>query len=95
MDFEIYREELESMSRSRTEKGGRPPYDAVLMFKIVILQKLYNLSDHQTEYQINDRYSFQRFLGVGQNEKLPDEKTIWVFRERLIREGLDRILFSK
>ncbi|EKR74422.1 transposase [Leptospira noguchii] len=45
---------------------------------------MYNLSDHQTEYQINDRYSFQRFLGVGQKEKLPDEKTIWVFRERLI-----------
>ncbi|UOG59744.1 transposase [Leptospira noguchii] len=49
MDFEIYREELESMSRSGTKKGGRPPYDGVLMFKIVILQKLYNLSDHQDQ----------------------------------------------
>ncbi|EMN90713.1 IS5/IS1182 family transposase [Leptospira weilii] len=83
------------MNRSGTEKGGRPPYDAVLMFKIIVLQKLYNLSDHQTEYQINDRFSFQRFLGIGEHEKLPDEKTIWVYRERLIREGLDRILFSK
>ncbi|WP_235596112.1 transposase [Leptospira weilii] len=46
------------------------------MFKIIVLQKLYNLSDHQTEYQINDRFSFQRFLGVGEHEKLPDEKTI-------------------
>ncbi|EMF82324.1 transposase PF05598 domain protein [Leptospira weilii serovar Topaz str. LT2116] len=95
IDFENYREELESMNRSGTEKGGRPPYDAVLMFKIIVLQKLYNLSDHQTEYQINDRFSFQRFLGVGAHEKLPNEKTIWVYRERLIREGLDRILFSK
>nr|WP_269746446.1 transposase [Leptospira noguchii] len=65
------------------------------MFKIIVLQKLYNLSDRQTEYQINDRFTFQRFLGVGEHEKLPDEKTIWVYRERLIREGSDRILFSK
>ncbi|EPE81831.1 transposase PF05598 domain protein [Leptospira noguchii str. 1993005606] len=95
VDFEIFREELESMSRSGTEKGGRPPYDPVMMFKIIVLQKLYNLSDRQTEYQINDRFTFQRFLGVGEHEKLPDEKTIWVYRERLIREGSDRILFSK
>lgn len=59
IDFEIYREELESMYRSGTEKGGRPPYDPVKMFKIILLQKLYNLSDQQTEFQINDRASFK------------------------------------
>ncbi|EMO27344.1 transposase PF05598 domain protein [Leptospira interrogans serovar Bataviae str. HAI135] len=62
MDFEIYREELESMSRSGTEKGGRPPYDAVLMFKIVILQKLYNLSDHQQSIRSTIVIRFKDFL---------------------------------
>lgn len=95
VNFEIYREDLESMYKSGTEKGGRPPYDPIKMFKILILQRLYNLSDRQTEFQINDRASFQRFLGIGAYDPLPDEKTIWLFRERLIKEGLDKILFDK
>ncbi|CEM63474.1 hypothetical protein TPHV1_90103 [Treponema phagedenis] len=45
--------------------GGRPAYDYVMMFKIIILQKLYNISDDQTEYQINDRLSFMRFFRIG------------------------------
>lgn len=52
-----------------TGKGGRPPYDVVMMFKILVLQRLYNLSDDQTEYQINDRMSFMRFLGINLCEK--------------------------
>lgn len=95
VDFEVYREELESMYRSGTEKGGRPPYDPIKMFKILLLQRLYNLSDRQTEFQINDRASFQRFIGVGAYESLPDEKTIWLFKERLVKEGLEEILFNK
>ena len=95
VNFEIYRDDLESMYKSGTEKGGRPPYDPIKMLKVLILQRLYNLSDRQTEFQINDRASFQRFLGVGAYESLPDEKTIWLFRERLIKEGLDKILFDK
>lgn len=65
------------------------------MLEILILQNLYNLSDRQTEFQINDRASFQRFLGIGAYDSLPDEKTIWLFKERLINEGLDKILFDK
>ena len=87
IDFEIYRDDLESMYKSGTQKGGRPPYDPVKMLKILILQKLYNLSDRQTEYQINDRASFQRFLGIGAYDPLPDENTIWLFKERLMKEG--------
>ena len=65
------------------------------MFKILILQSLYNLSDHQTEYQIRDRLSFIRFLGLGLGSKVPDEKTLWDFRERLVRsDGIDK-LFKK
>ena len=41
-----------------SSKGSRPPYNVILMFKILILQRLYGLSDNQTEYQINDRMSF-------------------------------------
>jgi len=57
---------------SRGTHGGRPPYDAVLIFKVLILQSLYNLSDDQTEYQIKDRLSFMRFLGLDLWENVPD-----------------------
>jgi transposase, IS5 family len=53
------------------------------MFKVLVLQALYNLSDDQTEYQIKDRLSFRRFLNLGMNEPVPDAKTIWLFREHL------------
>ena len=76
-------------------KGGRPPYDAVLMFKVLVLQHLYNLGDDQTEFQIRDRYSFCRFLGLSPEGKVPDAKTIWVYRERLKELGLVDQLFSE
>jgi len=67
--------------------GGRPPYDYVMMFKILILQRLYNLSDSQMQYQILDRLSFMRFLGLTLDDRVPDEKTIWHFREQLVKSG--------
>ena len=63
--------------------GGRPPYDYIMMFKILVLQKLYNIADDATEYQIKDRLSFQRFLGLSLCDTVPDAKTIWLFRETL------------
>jgi len=63
--------------------GGRPPFDYVMMFKVLILQKLYNMADDKTEYQIKDRLSFQRFLGLQLCDTVPDAKTIWHFREGL------------
>jgi IS5 family transposase len=63
--------------------GGRPPFDYVMMFKILVLQKLYNMADDKTEYQIKDRLSFQRFLGLQLCDIVPDAKTIWHFREEL------------
>jgi IS5 family transposase len=63
VDFEIFRQKLEQgLTKVAKGKGGRPPYDYVLMFKILILQRYYNLSDEQTEYQIRfgiDRTAFQ------------------------------------
>jgi transposase, IS5 family len=95
IDFERFRPELElALARSDRAKGGRPPYDAVLMFKVLVLQTLYTLSDDQTEYQIRDRLSFMRFLGRGLEDRVPDAKTIWLFREQLTRAGAIERLFA-
>ncbi|SRR5665213_390465 len=56
--------------------GGRPPFDYVMMFKILILQEYFGLSDEQLEFQIKDRFSFMRFLGLGIYNKVPDSNTI-------------------
>jgi transposase len=74
--------------------GGRPPYDYVLMFKVLILQRYYNLSDEQAEYQINDRMSFMRFLNLTIADDIPDSRTVWHFREKLVEFGLVDELFS-
>lgn len=79
----------------RKSLAGRPPFDAILMFKILILQSLYNLSDDAIEYQIRDRLSFMRFLGLGLDSRVPDAKTIWLFREKLTRAGLTERLFAR
>ncbi len=95
VNFEMFRELLEKrLIQSFKGKGGRPPYDYVLMFKILILQRYYNLSDEQTEYQINDRMSFMRFLDLTLADDVPDSRTIWVFSERLTDLGLIKELFD-
>ena len=84
VDFEIFRVLLEDkIIKLSKGKGGRPPYDYVLMFKIMILQRYYNLSDEQVEYQINDRMSFMRFLNLTISDDVPDSRTVWNFREQL------------
>ena len=94
VDFELFRADLEAaLERSDRSKGGRPPYDAVLMFKVLVVQTLYTLSDDQTEYQIKDRLSFMRFLGLALEDRVPDAKTIWLFREQLTRAGAVERLF--
>lgn len=80
--------------KETTKKGGRPSYDVVMMFKIVVLQRLYNLSDDQTEYQINDRRSFMRFLGLESYDTVPDAKTIWKFKNDLSKTDVMGNLFS-
>lgn len=84
IDFEIFRILLEEkLSKLAKAPGGRPPYDYVLMFKILILQRYYNLSDEQIEYQINDRFSFMRFLDLTIADDIPDSRTVWKFKEQL------------
>ena len=93
VDFEPFRYRLEkALKRSDGAKGGRPPYDPVLMFKVLVLQALYNLSDDQAEFQIRDRLSFMRFLGLSLNSPSPDAKTIWLFREHLVQaRAIDKL----
>jgi len=96
VDWEMFRTELNRVNdRERKSLAGRKPIDVVLMFKILILQRLHNLSDDQTEFMIRDRASFQRFLGLHVEHGSPDAKTIWKFRERLVELNLTRDLFFR
>ena len=89
VDFELFRADLEAaVPRSDRAKGGRPAFDHVLMFKVLVLQVSHSLSDERTEYLIRDRLSFMRFLGLGLADTVPDANTIWTFREALTRARL-------
>ena len=81
--------------KERKSNAGRKPIDVVLMFKILILQTLYNLSDTQVEFQIRDRLSFARFHALGIEDGVPDHTTVWLFRERLKELGLIEPLFDR
>jgi IS5 family transposase len=65
------------------------------MFKVLVLQALYTLSDDQTEYQLKDRLSFLRFVGLALEDRVPDAKTLWLFREQLTRAGAIERLFAR
>lgn len=95
IDWEYFRETIETIHDKKLVSAGPKPYDPLLMFKILILQRYYNLSDYQIEYQILDRLTFCRFLGITLNDKVPDEKTIWAFRDKLIAKKLEVELFAK
>jgi IS5 family transposase len=86
---EVYKDEDKDLS-----KGGRPPFGRLMMFKALLIQSLYNLSDDQLEYQIVDWASFKRFLELKKSDKVPDSKTFWVFREYLIEKEVIEELFT-
>lgn len=96
VDFEMFRSLLEDklLNTNKKNNAGAKPFDVVLMFKIMFIQRYYNLSDNQVEYQIIDRLSFKSFLGLESGDKVPDEKTIWAFREKLTDMGLVEDLFD-
>ena len=97
--WEEFRPALERVWRKpdaeRKSRAGRKPIDAVLMFKTLILSALYNLSDDQIEYQVRDRLSFMRFLGLGLGDRVPDAKTVWLYREALAQAGQVEALFRQ
>lgn len=80
--------------KERKSNAGRKPFDALLMFKVLVLQSLYNLADEQVEFQIRDRFSFMRFLGLGVEDRVPDATRVWNFRARLDELGLMKPLFE-
>jgi IS5 family transposase len=97
--WETFRARLEAAWRrppeERKSTAGRKPWDAVVMFKAIVLCELYNLSDDQVEYQLRDRLSFMRFLGLGLEDGVPDAKTVWLYRDVLAQEGVIGELFDE
>ncbi len=85
---------LRKPAEERKSPAGRKPWDAVAMFKAIVLCELYNLSDDRVEYQLRDRLSFMRFLGLGLEDRVPDAKTVWLYREQLARAGVIEALFE-
>ena len=85
---------LRVTAETRKTKAGRKPWDEIVMFKVLILQSLYNLGDDQVEFLIRDRLSFMRFLGLGLEDNVPDAKTVWLYREALAKSGTARTLFE-
>lgn len=92
VDWGIYRKPLE---RSYTQSPYGPPrYDVLVLFKMVLLQQWYDLSDAEVEEYVSDRLSFRRFLGLSVMDDVPDETTICLFRKHLIVSGLYDWLFE-
>lgn len=96
IDFEFFRKPLEAFFNKDKDfrNGGRPAYDYILMFKILLLQRYYNLSDDSIEYAVLDRLSFMRFLGLTLADTVPDAKTVWNFKNELAQGDMVRTLFT-
>jgi IS5 family transposase len=99
MPWEMFRADIESVvlpaEESRKSNAGRKPIDALVLLRMLVLQSLYNLSDDQIEYQVRDRLSFTRFLGLGIEDGIPDGTTLWLFREKLAKAGLIDKMFER
>ena len=97
--WEMFRRNIEAVvltaEEARKSNAGRKPIDALVLFRMLVLQSLYNLSDEQIEYQVRDRLSFTRFLGLGFENRIPDGTTLWLLREKLAKAGLIDKLFER
>ena len=93
IEWPPFRQILEEMYDNKSEKGGRPNCDVILMFKILILQKWYGLSDLEVERQMADRISFMAFLGFP--DPFPDSRTIWLFKQRIAESGKDELVWAE
>ena len=97
--WEAFRADIEAAvltpEEMRKSSAGGKPLDAIVMFRMLVLQALNNLSDEQVEYQVRDRLSFTRFLRLGIEDSIPDATTLWLFREKLAKAGLIEKLFDR
>src|SRR3979411_1626336 len=94
--WENFRAEIEAVvltpDELRKSSAGRKPVDAIVMFRMLVLQALHNLSDEQAGYQVRDRLSFTRFLRLGIEDSIPDATTLWLFREKLAKaSGIEKL----
>jgi transposase, IS5 family len=83
----------QTLAPLRSDDRGTP-YSAVAMFKALLLQQWYQLSDPGLEQALADRLSFRRFLGLSLEASTPDHSTLWRFREALRRSGLEHAVFA-
>jgi len=96
IEWETFRPLLEQIhNKPRKSNAGRKPIDVIVMFKLLVLQQLYNISDEALEYQVSDRLSFMQFLGFGLADEVPDATTVWLFRKQLIEQELIEPLFEQ
>ena len=94
--WEAFRPTLEKIhDKPRKSNAGRKAIDAVVLFKLLVLQQLYNISDEELEYQVSDRLSFMQFMGFSLADEVPDATTVWLFRKQLSEQGLIEILFEQ
>jgi len=95
IDFDAIALSVDKASpRPLRKKGGRPPFPTELMVRVLVVQQMFNLSDEQMEYQLLDRLSFQRFVGLRHSSQIPDRTTIWLFKERLTKLGATACIFE-
>ena len=92
-EFRLLLEQIHD--KPRKSNAGRKPIDVIVMFKMLVLQQLYNISDEDLEYQVNDRLSFMGFLGLTLADSVPDATTVWLFRHQLKQKGLIEELFEQ
>ena len=96
IDWNLFADLLrETTTKSRKSAAGRKPFNRVMLFKMLVLQRMHNLSDDRLEYQVRDRLSFMRFLGLDLAGIVPDAKTMWAFREELKKNQLTERLFAR
>ena len=97
--WESFRADIEAVvltpDEMKKSSAGRKPADAIVMFRMLVLAALHNLSDEQAEYQVRDRFSFTRFLRLGIEDSIPDATTLWLFREKLAKASLIEKLFER
>ena len=95
VDFAALADEVDRAApRPSRERGGRPPFPTEMMVRILLIQQMFNLSDEQMEFQLLDRLSFQRFVGLRASSQIPDRTTVWTFKERLIKAGASESIFD-
>jgi IS5 family transposase len=94
IDFAALAAEVDRVApRPVSPQGGRPPYPTETMVRILVLKRLYNLSDEQMEYQLLDRMSYKRFCGLASAVNIPDRTTVWTFENRIGDAGA-KVLFD-